>query len=168
MSGVVKLAGVPVPPLTRFFRAALYGATVFISFFLMLIFMTYNVRLFSSPHIRLELMFALCAPGLPYCRSRHRRFARPLHLWRNAQPRCYPWLRRRQGYGVPLNKPPSFIFVIYIDLYLNSSLVRSPDSTQLSSLVVVPLQQYPIKWYALTFLCSLPRRNPTNTKQCRL
>ena len=33
----------PVPPITRALRAALYGATVFLSFFLMLIFMTYNV-----------------------------------------------------------------------------------------------------------------------------
>ncbi|KAJ8515595.1 hypothetical protein ONZ45_g6997 [Pleurotus djamor] len=38
-------AGVPVPPTLRVLRAALYGATVFLSFFLMLVFMTYNAYL---------------------------------------------------------------------------------------------------------------------------
>ena len=42
----------PVPPITRALRAALYGATVFLSFFLMLIFMTYNVRShFTSAYV---------------------------------------------------------------------------------------------------------------------
>ncbi|KAJ7085853.1 Ctr copper transporter family-domain-containing protein [Mycena crocata] len=42
-----KLAstGTPVPFLLRALRAALYGATVFLSFFLMLVFMTYNAYL---------------------------------------------------------------------------------------------------------------------------
>lgn len=35
-------SNIPIPP--RALRAALYGATVFLSFFLMLVFMTYNVR----------------------------------------------------------------------------------------------------------------------------
>lgn len=34
----------PVPLVSRAIRASLYGATVFLSFFLMLVFMTYNVR----------------------------------------------------------------------------------------------------------------------------
>lgn len=34
---------VPIPPISRAIRALLYGATVFLSFFLMLVFMTYNV-----------------------------------------------------------------------------------------------------------------------------
>ena len=38
----------PVPPVSRTLRAALYGATVFLSFFLMLVFMTYNVGRFFS------------------------------------------------------------------------------------------------------------------------
>ncbi|KAJ7217751.1 copper transporter [Mycena pura] len=44
---VFKIAstGTPVPPLLRILRAALYGATVFLSFFLMLVFMTYNAYL---------------------------------------------------------------------------------------------------------------------------
>ncbi|KAJ7772661.1 Ctr copper transporter family-domain-containing protein [Mycena maculata] len=37
--------GTPVPFLLRVLRAALYGATVFLSFFLMLVFMTYNAYL---------------------------------------------------------------------------------------------------------------------------
>ncbi|KAK0505169.1 copper transporter [Armillaria luteobubalina] len=37
--------GVPVPPLHRALRATLYGVTVFLSFFLMLVFMTYNAYL---------------------------------------------------------------------------------------------------------------------------
>ncbi|KAJ6587209.1 Ctr copper transporter family-domain-containing protein [Mycena vulgaris] len=37
--------GTPVPFLLRALRAALYGATVFLSFFLMLVFMTYNAYL---------------------------------------------------------------------------------------------------------------------------
>ena len=34
----------PLPFTVRFSRALLYGAQVFLSFFLMLVFMTYNVR----------------------------------------------------------------------------------------------------------------------------
>jgi len=37
-----SITGVPVPPVSRALRAIVYGATVFISFFLMLVFMTYN------------------------------------------------------------------------------------------------------------------------------
>ncbi|KAK0213205.1 copper transporter [Desarmillaria ectypa] len=36
---------VPVPPVYRALRATLYGVTVFLSFFLMLVFMTYNAYL---------------------------------------------------------------------------------------------------------------------------
>jgi len=43
-----SLTGTPVPPITRALRAALYGATVFLSFFLMLIFMTYNAYLIAA------------------------------------------------------------------------------------------------------------------------
>ncbi|KAJ7497596.1 Ctr copper transporter family-domain-containing protein [Mycena latifolia] len=44
---IFKIAstGTPVPFLLRVLRAALYGATVFLSFFLMLVFMTYNAYL---------------------------------------------------------------------------------------------------------------------------
>ncbi|KAK7005788.1 FAD-binding FR-type domain-containing protein [Favolaschia claudopus] len=44
---VFKIAttGTPVPFMLRVLRAALYGATVFLSFFLMLVFMTYNAYL---------------------------------------------------------------------------------------------------------------------------
>ncbi|KDR67565.1 hypothetical protein GALMADRAFT_258239 [Galerina marginata CBS 339.88] len=45
---VKSLAGVPVPPVTRALRAAVYGATVFLSFFLMLVFMTYNAYLIAA------------------------------------------------------------------------------------------------------------------------
>ncbi|KAF7376415.1 FAD-binding FR-type domain-containing protein [Mycena sanguinolenta] len=41
----VATAGAPVPFLLRVLRAVLYGATVFLSFFLMLVFMTYNAYL---------------------------------------------------------------------------------------------------------------------------
>jgi len=41
----VATAGTPVPFLLRALRATLYGATVFLSFFLMLVFMTYNAYL---------------------------------------------------------------------------------------------------------------------------
>ncbi|KAF5386009.1 hypothetical protein D9615_002636 [Tricholomella constricta] len=43
LKGVTK--GTLVPPFARVVRAALYGATVFLSFFLMLVFMTYNAYL---------------------------------------------------------------------------------------------------------------------------
>ncbi|KIK02672.1 hypothetical protein K443DRAFT_677401 [Laccaria amethystina LaAM-08-1] len=42
------LNGTPVPPVSRALRAALYGATVFLSFFLMLVFMTYNAYLITA------------------------------------------------------------------------------------------------------------------------
>ena len=38
----------PVPLYPRILRATLYGIQVFVSFFLMLVFMTYNVRPFCS------------------------------------------------------------------------------------------------------------------------
>jgi len=40
-----KGVGTPVPPVFRALRALLYGITVFLSFFLMLVFMTYNAYL---------------------------------------------------------------------------------------------------------------------------
>ncbi|KAL0956619.1 hypothetical protein HGRIS_002754 [Hohenbuehelia grisea] len=40
-----SVSGIPVPPMLRALRATLYGATVFLSFFLMLVFMTYNAYL---------------------------------------------------------------------------------------------------------------------------
>ncbi|EAU90893.2 hypothetical protein CC1G_02280 [Coprinopsis cinerea okayama7 len=40
--------GAVVPPVSRALRAAIYGSTVFISFFLMLVFMTYNAYLIAS------------------------------------------------------------------------------------------------------------------------
>jgi len=42
---VAKKQGIAVPPLYRAMRAALYGASVGLSFFLMLVFMTYNAYL---------------------------------------------------------------------------------------------------------------------------
>jgi len=44
----VSASGTPVPPITRAVRATLYGLTVFLSFFLMLVFMTYNAYLITS------------------------------------------------------------------------------------------------------------------------
>jgi len=41
----IASTGTPVPFLLRVLRAVLYGATVFLSFFLMLVFMTYNAYL---------------------------------------------------------------------------------------------------------------------------
>jgi len=41
----IATTGTPVPFLLRLLRAGLYGATVFLSFFLMLVFMTYNAYL---------------------------------------------------------------------------------------------------------------------------
>ncbi|KAK7473087.1 copper transpport protein [Stygiomarasmius scandens] len=43
--GIKSPANVSVPPLSRVIRAVLYGLTVFLSFFLMLVFMTYNAYL---------------------------------------------------------------------------------------------------------------------------
>ncbi|KAF9479027.1 Ctr copper transporter [Pholiota conissans] len=40
-----SLTGTPVPAVSRALRAVVYGATVFLSFFLMLVFMTYNAYL---------------------------------------------------------------------------------------------------------------------------
>ncbi|THH28752.1 hypothetical protein EUX98_g5454 [Antrodiella citrinella] len=40
--------GTIIPPVARFSRALLYGATVFLSFFLMLVFMTYNAYLIAA------------------------------------------------------------------------------------------------------------------------
>ncbi|KAG5641751.1 hypothetical protein DXG03_004282 [Asterophora parasitica] len=40
--------GTPVPPFARVVRASLYGATIFLSFFLMLVFMTYNAYLIAA------------------------------------------------------------------------------------------------------------------------
>jgi len=45
MFKIESTGGTPVPFLLRALRAALYGATVFLSFFLMLVFMTYNAYL---------------------------------------------------------------------------------------------------------------------------
>ena len=45
----------------RLTRAALYGAQVFLSFFLMLVFMTYNVRLLSSLYSLSYSMFIVQA-----------------------------------------------------------------------------------------------------------
>ncbi|KAJ7495970.1 Ctr copper transporter family-domain-containing protein [Mycena galericulata] len=44
----ITSTGTPVPFLLRVLRAALYGATVFLSFFLMLVFMTYNAYLIAA------------------------------------------------------------------------------------------------------------------------
>lgn len=49
---------VPVPVTARALRASLYGATIFLSFFLMLIFMTYNVSL-PLPHHSIQLLSLL-------------------------------------------------------------------------------------------------------------
>jgi copper transporter 1 len=38
----VQPTGLPVPPVSRALRALVYGVSVFLSFFLMLVFMTYN------------------------------------------------------------------------------------------------------------------------------
>ncbi|KAF5338486.1 hypothetical protein D9611_013308 [Ephemerocybe angulata] len=52
LSGTPRLnpasQGVPVPLPSRILRASMYGATVFISFFLMLVFMTYNAYLIAA------------------------------------------------------------------------------------------------------------------------
>lgn len=41
-------SGIPVPIVFRLLRAGLYGASVFLSFFLMLVFMTYNAYLITA------------------------------------------------------------------------------------------------------------------------
>ncbi|PPQ92990.1 hypothetical protein CVT25_000191 [Psilocybe cyanescens] len=43
-----SLTGTPVPTVSRVLRAVVYGATVFLSFFLMLVFMTYNAYLIAA------------------------------------------------------------------------------------------------------------------------
>jgi len=43
-----SLTGTPVPIIPRVLRALIYGVTVFLSFFLMLIFMTYNAYLIGA------------------------------------------------------------------------------------------------------------------------
>ncbi|KAF8187493.1 copper transporter [Pholiota molesta] len=43
-----SLTGTPVPAVSRALRAVVYGATVFLSFFLMLVFMTYNAYLIGA------------------------------------------------------------------------------------------------------------------------
>ncbi|KAL0568389.1 copper transpport protein [Marasmius crinis-equi] len=45
LTGRLATSRVAVPPVSRAIRAILYGATVFLSFFLMLVFMTYNAYL---------------------------------------------------------------------------------------------------------------------------
>ena len=49
----------PVPPLFRVIRATVYATLVFLSFFLMLIFMTYNVR--NTFTITLTVILTRCA-----------------------------------------------------------------------------------------------------------
>lgn len=44
----LNLNSIPVPFASRVTRASLYGASVFVSFFLMLVFMTYNVSALLS------------------------------------------------------------------------------------------------------------------------
>jgi len=43
-----SVTGTPVPTISRVLRALIYGVTVFLSFFLMLIFMTYNAYLIGA------------------------------------------------------------------------------------------------------------------------
>lgn len=59
-------SSIPVPLFTRVLRAVLYAATVFLSFFLMLVFMTYNV----SRHSLMLPALTLSLPGLSHCRRR--------------------------------------------------------------------------------------------------
>ena len=66
-----------VPFASRILRAGLYGATVFISFFLMLVFMTYNVG--GLPLSGL-LFFEFILLGLSYCRDCRWSCNWPLHL----------------------------------------------------------------------------------------
>jgi len=48
LRGVKGANGTTIPPAARVSRALLYGATVFLSFFLMLVFMTYNAYLIAA------------------------------------------------------------------------------------------------------------------------
>jgi len=60
------LFSTPVPFYPRAFRATLYGAQVFVSFFLMLVFMTYNVGLAVSLRMSADLLHRLIL-FLPWC-----------------------------------------------------------------------------------------------------
>ncbi len=88
-------------PLTaRITRASLYGAQVFLSFFLMLVFMTYNVRshLVSITHCLTELQ-----PGLPHPCHRGWCCPRALRvLVPDGHRRGIGGRWGQQGYGMPL------------------------------------------------------------------
>ncbi|KAG7446643.1 Ctr-domain-containing protein [Guyanagaster necrorhizus] len=92
------LTGVAVPPLYRALRATLYGVTVFLSFFLMLVFMTYNVRCLLSPSFLTSSTL-----GIPYRCRRLGSCYRPLCFRRRIEPRL---IRRGQGNGVSLIYDP--------------------------------------------------------------
>lgn len=70
----------PVPPITRALRAALYGATVFLSFFLMLIFMTYNVRSHFTSAFAFHFLMKLSI-GLSHRSRSYWSVSWALYLW---------------------------------------------------------------------------------------
>lgn len=58
-----SLTSTPVPFYPRVLRAVLYGAQIFVSFFLMLVFMTYNVGpLAHSPRLSADVPSGLFNP----------------------------------------------------------------------------------------------------------
>lgn len=102
----------PVPLFPRFLRAVLYGASVFVSFFLMLVFMTYNVcptHPISSCSRSMTGSLTLptcCYPqplGLPHLGCCPRSEYWPLRIrCLHGRRRCTGWRRRWQGHGVSL------------------------------------------------------------------
>ena len=93
-----------VPTSMRLSRAFLYGAQVFLSFFLMLVFMTYNV---SSAFNTTSSCFQ-CSDthvGVSDSGNGRRCRPRPFHLQFAHGRRCRAswFIKRKQGNGLPLN-----------------------------------------------------------------
>lgn len=83
------LSRYPVPQRARIQRAVVYGLSTFLSFFLMLVFMTYNVR-GLDPTLAFECEYMASVPhalfwtfplGLSHRCSGRRSISRPLRIW---------------------------------------------------------------------------------------
>jgi hypothetical protein len=84
----------PTSRASKAYRSMLYAIIVFISFFLMLVFMTYNVR--SCVHLNCGLCLLMAATGLFDLGNSRRSWYRTLPVFRI-------WLgRRRKGDGLSL------------------------------------------------------------------
>lgn len=103
-------------PLTvRATRAAFYGLSVFISFFLMLVFMTYNVRRHSPYPYQIHIGFnTVVISGISHWRHHRRCYGGPLHLQPGDGPRgCFVGRWRRQGHGLSLRFARTVEFSLY-------------------------------------------------------